>query len=71
MEETLADILDGDELIDTKVEGVHWTDKDQGPSELCLYCVIWALACWLCGKFLSSERIDAHSLNKVLQTEGK
>ena len=39
------------------------------PSMPYLYCVIWTLACWLCGKFLTVERIDAHSWNKVLRTE--
>ena len=52
---------DGEKLIDTKVGDVHSTDSRQQPSQLCLYCVMWALACRLCSKFLISERIDAHT----------
>ena len=33
MEQSLPDGDDGEELIDTKVEGVHSTDKDSWPSE--------------------------------------
>ena len=45
MEESLADRGDGEELIDAKVWFVLPTDKDLRPSQACLYCVIWALAC--------------------------
>ena len=58
MEKSLEDRSDGEELIDTKVGGVHLTDSQIQP------CEIWALACWLCGKILTSERIDGHSWNK-------
>ena len=65
MKQSIANISDGEELIDTKVGGVRSTDKDLRPSQLCLYWVIWALACWLCGKILTSEWIDAESRNRV------
>ena len=32
MEQTLAERGDGEQLIDTKVDGVHLTDKDLRPS---------------------------------------
>ena len=35
MEQSLADIGDGEELIDTKVMGVHSTDKDLRFSQVC------------------------------------
>ena len=36
MEQSLADIDDGEELIDTKLGGVHFTDNRLQPSQLCL-----------------------------------
>ena len=45
------------------------TDNCLQPSQMCLLLLIWALVCWLCGKFLSLERIDGQSWNKVYQTE--
>ena len=36
MEQNLADSSDGEELIDTKLEGVHLTDNRLQPSILCL-----------------------------------
>ena len=65
MEESLADRGDGEELIDTKDEGVLSMDIQVQPSQLCLYCMVREIACWLCGKFLNDGGIDAHSLNKV------
>ena len=38
MEESLTDRGDGEELIITNVEGVHSTDKDLQPSQLCVIC---------------------------------
>ena len=44
MEQSLADRGDGEELMDTKVVGVHTTDSRLQSSQLCLYCVVlWAL----------------------------
>ena len=43
MEQSLGDQGDGEELIDTKVEGVHSTDRRQQPSQLCPYCVVWPI----------------------------
>ena len=40
MEQSLEDSGDGEELIDTKVEGVHSTDKGLRPSQVCLYQVM-------------------------------
>ena len=42
-------------MIDTKFDGVHSTDNDLRPSKICLYSVIWALGCSLCGKILTLE----------------
>ena len=70
MEQSLADRGNGEELIETKGWGVQSTVKEKRDSLLCLYCVIWALACLLCGKFLTSKLIDEHSWNKLLQTKG-
>ena len=66
MEQRLTDRGDAEELIKTNVGGVHLMDREQRPSQVSLYYVIWALPC---GKIPSSERIDAHSWNKVYQTE--
>ena len=63
MEQSLADIGDGEQLIDTKVGGMDSTDSQLRPSKVCLMRVIWAYA-W-CIKVLTTERIDAHSWNKV------
>ena len=41
MEQSLADIEDGEKLLENKVVGVHSTDSWQ-PSQVCLYCMIWA-----------------------------
>ena len=65
MELSLADRGDGEELIDTKIGGVHLTDSWQQPSKVCLKPDIWASVCSLCGKFLNRQVIDAHSWNKV------
>ena len=43
MGQGLADRGDGEELIESKVLGVHLTDREQRHSQVCLYCVIWAL----------------------------
>ena len=59
MEQSLADRDDGEDLIEAKVGGVHSTDSQLQPSQVYLYFVIWELACCLCGKTLTSERIDA------------
>ena len=40
MEQSMADSGDGEEQTDTKVGGVHSTDKEQWPSQLCFYHVI-------------------------------
>ena len=40
IEQNLADRDDGEELIDTKVEGIHLADKGQWPSQVSFYCVI-------------------------------
>ena len=53
---------DGEELIDTKVRGVHLTDSRLRPSQVCVYGVIWALACLLSGKILM--------LNGSMHTKG-
>ena len=34
MKRSLEDSGDQEEMIDTKVEGVHWTDKDLRPSQV-------------------------------------
>ena len=65
MEQSLADKGDRGELIDSKVGGVHSTVKDLRPSQIWLYCVTLYLGWWLCGKILTSVRIDAHSWNKI------
>ena len=57
---------DGEELIDTEVGGVHLNDCQLQPSQACLYCVIWGLCLLI---ILNSEWINAHSWNKVKQTE--
>ena len=62
MEQSFAERGDGEEQTDTKDGCVHSTDKEQRPSRICLYRVIWALAY---AKISSSERIDALSWNKV------
>ena len=65
MEQTLADSGDGEELLDTKVGGVLSTDKVCWLSQVCLQCAILALACSLCVKSLTLQRIDAHTWKKV------
>ena len=45
MSPTLADTGDGEELVDTKVGVVLFRDSRLQLSQLCLLCVIWALAC--------------------------
>ena len=57
MEQSLADRGDGENLIYSKPRGVHSTDSRLHPSQLCLKRMIWALACWLCGEILNSERL--------------
>ena len=64
-EQALAGIGDETELIDTKIGGVLSTDSRLQPSQLCLQRTIWVLACWLCGKIPTLERIDTHAWNKV------
>ena len=45
MKQSLADRGDGEELIDTKLGGVHSTDSQLQLSNLFLQLMIWALAC--------------------------
>ena len=45
MKQSLADRGDEKKLIDIKVGGVHSTDIQLQPSQLCLYCVKCAITC--------------------------
>ena len=44
-ETKFTDRGDGEELIDTKLGGVHLTDIRLQLSQLCLQLMIWALTC--------------------------
>ena len=63
--QSLTESSEGENRIDTKVGGVHVTDSRLGSSQVCIYCMIWAKACWVCGESLTLELIDAHSWNNV------
>ena len=47
----------------------YFTDSRLQPFQICLQCMSWPMSCWLCCKLLNLERIDAHTWNKVYQTE--
>ena len=58
IDKSLIDRGDGEELINTKLGGVHSTDSRLQPTQVCLQRIRWTLA--RC-KFLNLERIDGHT----------